>query len=137
MKALEELELNTVRQYANERSEKPKLPCHHCDKLGHYEKKYRQLREQEEQAADSKTSSGPNNSARTNSNSNSSNNDLKNDKKVTEDLELSTLPQRHMKKRTIPQRDVFLEPMQQTGHFLRRANQEYSKDLNIRRHRAI
>ena len=32
--------------------------------------------------------------------------------KLTETLELSTLPVRHVAKRTTPQRDVMLEPMQ-------------------------
>ena len=42
--------------------------------------------------------------------------------KLTENLELSTLPVRHVAKGTTPQRDVKLEPMQQTGHFPRRTN---------------
>ena len=37
--------------------------------------------------------------------------------KLTENLELSTLPVRQVAKRTTPQRDVTLEPMQQTSHF--------------------
>ena len=32
--------------------------------------------------------------------------------KLTENLELSTFPERHVAKRTTPQRDVMLEPMQ-------------------------
>ena len=36
---------------------------------------------------------------------------------MTENLELSTLPVRHVAERTTPQRDVTLEPMQETGHF--------------------
>ena len=42
--------------------------------------------------------------------------------KLTEILELSTLPVRHVAKRTTPQRDVTLEPMQQTGPFPGRTN---------------
>ena len=42
--------------------------------------------------------------------------------KLTENLELSTLPVRHVAKPTTPQRDVTLEPMQQTGHFPGRTN---------------
>ena len=42
--------------------------------------------------------------------------------KLTETLELSALPVRHVAKRTIPQRDVTLEPMQQTGPFPGRTN---------------
>ena len=42
--------------------------------------------------------------------------------KLTETLELSTLPVRHVKKRATPQRDVTLEPMQQTGPFPGRTN---------------
>ena len=41
---------------------------------------------------------------------------------MTENLQLCTLPLRHMAKRTTPQRDVTLEPMQQTGHFPGRIN---------------
>ena len=42
--------------------------------------------------------------------------------KLTEHLERSTLPVRHVAKRTTPQKDVTLEPMQQTGHFPGRTN---------------
>ena len=42
--------------------------------------------------------------------------------KLTENLELSTLPVRYVAKRTTPQRDVTLEPMQQTGPFPGRTN---------------
>ena len=42
--------------------------------------------------------------------------------KMTQNLELSTLTVTHVAKRTTPQRDVTLEPMQQTGHFLGRTN---------------
>ena len=35
--------------------------------------------------------------------------------KLTENLELPTLPVRHVAKRTTPQRDVTLEPMQATS----------------------
>ena len=38
-------------------------------------------------------------------------------RKMTENLELSTLPVRHVAKRTTPQRDVMLESMQQTTQF--------------------
>ena len=41
---------------------------------------------------------------------------------LTENLELSTRPVRHVAKRTTPQRDVTLEPMQQTGYFPGRTN---------------
>ena len=43
-------------------------------------------------------------------------------KMLTENLELFTHPVRHVAKRTIPQRDVTLEPMQQTGHLPGRTN---------------
>ena len=42
--------------------------------------------------------------------------------KSTENPELSTLPVKHVAKRTTPQRHVTLEPMQQTGHFPGRTN---------------
>ena len=42
--------------------------------------------------------------------------------KLTENLELYTLPVRHLAKRTTPKRDVTLEPMQQTDHFPGRTN---------------
>ena len=42
--------------------------------------------------------------------------------KLAENLELSTLPVTHVAKRTTPQRDVSLEPMQQTSHFPGRTN---------------
>ena len=42
--------------------------------------------------------------------------------KLTENLELSTLSVRHEAERTTPQKDVTLEPMQQTSHFPGRTN---------------
>ena len=42
--------------------------------------------------------------------------------KLTENPELSTLSVRHVAKRTTPQRDVTLEPVQQTSHFPGRTN---------------
>ena len=48
---------------------------------------------------------------------------------MRENQELSTLPVRHEAKRTTPQRDVMLEPMQQTGHFSETANREDGLDL--------
>ena len=42
--------------------------------------------------------------------------------KLAENLELSTLPVRHVAKRTTPQKDVTLDPMQQTGPFPGRTN---------------
>ena len=42
--------------------------------------------------------------------------------KLTENLELSTLHVRLVAEGTTPQRDVTLEPMQQTGHFPGRIN---------------
>ena len=51
--------------------------------------------------------------------------------KLTENLELCTLPVRHVAKRTMPQRDVMLEPMQETSHFPGRAN------LNNRTHTTV
>ena len=51
--------------------------------------------------------------------------------KFSETLELSTLPVRHVAKRTTPQRDVMFEPTEQTGHFPGRAN------LNNKTHRTV
>ena len=59
------------------------------------------------------------NAGNINSDTNDSN---ANNKKMTGSLELSTLPVRHVAKWTTPQRDVTLEPMQQTGHFPGRTN---------------
>ena len=42
--------------------------------------------------------------------------------KLTENLELSTFPVRHVVKRTTAQIDFTLEPMQQTGPFPGRTN---------------
>ena len=61
----------------------------------------------------------PDNAWNINSDTNDSNH---NSHKLTENLEPSTLPVRHVAKRTTPQRDVTLEPMQQTGHFPGRTN---------------
>ena len=51
--------------------------------------------------------------------------------KMTTNLELSTHPVKHVGKRITPQRDVILEPMQQTGHFPGKAN------LNNRTQRTV
>ena len=50
---------------------------------------------------------------------------------LTENVELSTHPARHVAKRTTPQRDVMLEPMQWTSHFSGKAN------LNNKTHRTV
>ena len=42
--------------------------------------------------------------------------------KMAKNIQLSTLSVRHVAKQTTPQRDVTLEPMQQTGHFPERTN---------------
>ena len=52
---------------------------------------------------------------------------------MTENLRLSTIPVRHMAKRTTQQRDAMSEPMHQTGHFPGRANREDKLDLKIGR----
>ena len=46
-------------------------------------------------------------------------------------------PVRYVAKRTTPQRDVMLEPMQQTGHFPGRANRKDRVDINNRTHRTV
>ena len=46
-------------------------------------------------------------------------------------------PARHVAKRTTPQRDVMLEPMQQTGHFPGRANRKDRVDVINRTHRTV
>ena len=61
----------------------------------------------------------PDNAANNNSDTSDSN---PNNHKLTETLKLSTLPVRHVATRTTPQRDVMLEPTQQTGHFPGRTN---------------
>ena len=56
----------------------------------------------------------PDNAGKINRDTNDSN---PNNHKIDKNLELSTLPVRHVAKGTTPQRDVTLEPMQQTSHF--------------------
>ena len=51
--------------------------------------------------------------------------------RLTENLELSNHPVRYVAKRTTPQKDVMMESMQQTSHFLGRAN------LNNKSHRIV
>ena len=46
-------------------------------------------------------------------------------------------PVRRVAKRTTPQRDVMLEPMQQTGHFLERANRQDRVDIINRTQRTV
>ena len=74
-----------------------------------YENQCHQLKKQQQQAADTKNTSGKNISATTISNSKPNNN-----KKITKNLELSTHLVRHVAKRTTPQKDVILEPTPQT-----------------------
>ena len=54
--------------------------------------------------------------------------------KMTDSLELSTLPVRKVARRTTPQRDVMLEPMHQTGHLAGRADRDDRLDLENRTH---
>ena len=61
----------------------------------------------------------PDNAGNINSDTNDSN---PNNHKIDKNLEPSTLPVRHVAKRTTPQRDVTLEPMQQAGHFPGKTN---------------
>ena len=71
----------------------------------------------------------PDNAGNINSDTNDSN---PNNHKLTENLELSTLPVRHVAKRTIPQKDVTLEPRQQTGPFPGRLNFKNRTDTTVR-----
>ena len=71
----------------------------------------------------------PDNAGNINSDTNDSN---PNNHKLTENLELSTLPVRHVAKRTIPQRDITLEPRQQTGPFPGRLNFKNRTDTTVR-----
>ena len=61
----------------------------------------------------------PDNAGNINSDTNDSN---PNNHKIDKNLELSTFPVKHVAERTTPQRDVTLEPMQQTGPFPGRKN---------------
>ena len=56
---------------------------------------------------------------------------------MIENLELFFLPERHVAKRTTPQRDVRLEPMQQTGHFPGRSKEKDRMELNNRMHKTL
>ena len=67
-----------------------------------------------------KIEGNPDNAGNINSDTNDSN--IPTITKLTKNLELSTLPVRHVAKRTTPRRDLMLEPMQQTGHFPGRTN---------------
>ena len=75
LEAPDEMQLNTVMQQdTQQKSEKPKLTCHHCKKPGHYRNQCRQLKREKDQGQNN-TNSAANNknnkgSAQTNSNSN-------------------------------------------------------------------
>ena len=51
--------------------------------------------------------------------------------------ELFIIPVRHVAKRTTPQRDVMLEPMQQTCHIPGTANRKDRVDIINRTHRTV
>ena len=136
MEAFGELQINTVSEHAaNTNTDRTKPTSHYCNKAGHYKNQCPRLKNQKEPAAHPKktiletTKVHPQTLTPTPTTTTTITTT-----KITENLELSTLLMRHVATRTTPQRDVVMEPMQQTGHFVGRGNQEDRLDLKNRTH---
>ena len=141
LEAPDELPINNVSQQpANTNANRPKPTCHHCKKPGHYRNQCRLLKKQREQTEDAQKNPGNKNSSANTSNPNSNVNNNNINETVTEpegSQKLFIHPVRHVAKRTIPQRDVMLEPMQQTGHFPGRENRKNIVHIINRTHRTV
>ena len=134
LEAPDEQQINIVSQHAtNIKADIPKVTCHHCKKPGHYRNRCSSLKKNsgiklkilkiilETDTVTPITLSQT--TIRTTSTTKSA---MQNGSQ-----KLFIHPLRHVARRTTPQRDVMLEPMQQTGHFAGRAN------LNNRTQRAV
>ena len=78
----DELQANTVNQYATKNSEKPKQTCQHCNKPGQIKNQGLQLKKQEEKPAHTVISSGNISGVPTNSNCKTNNNNRNSNKKI-------------------------------------------------------
>ena len=62
LEAPDELQINTVTQQSTQqKSEKPKPPCHHCKKTSHYRNQRRQLKREKDQSRNNTNSAEKNN----------------------------------------------------------------------------
>ena len=120
MEAPDDLQINTVSQNTvNANADRTKPTCHYCKKPGHYKNQCRLLKKQREQTDYNQNNPGNKNSdantSNPNGNVNNPNNNNRNEVTVTElkrSQKLFTHPLRHVVRKTIPQRDAILEPVQ-------------------------
>ena len=114
LEAPDEMQLNAVMQQDTQQNTgKPKPTCHHCKKPGHYRNQGRQLKREKDQSQNN-TDSAANNK---NNNGSAPRRTIQ-IIKVTEDLDLSFHPVRHVAEPTTPQRDATLEQTQRTDRLL-------------------
>ena len=100
------------------------------------------VKKQREQTGKSQNNPGNKNSdanisIQDNSTNNKNHNNYKNSDELKRSQKLFIHPVRHVAKLTTPQRDVMLEPMQETGHFPGRANRKDRVDIINRTHRTV
>ena len=133
LEALDEIPINNVSQQpTNTNADRHKPKCHHCKKPGLYRNRCRLLKKPRERTENNQNNPGnktvpPIPLTRTVMLTTLTT--TKTVTKLKESQKLFIHPARHVAKRTTPQTDVMLEPMQQTGHFLGRANRKDRVDI--------
>ena len=112
----------------NSNADRPKPTCHHCKKPAHCRNQCRLLKKQREQLENIQKiilvieTVTPITLSQTTTTTILTTSTTKPVTELKGSQKLFIHPLRHVASRTIPQRDVMLEPMQQTGHFPGRAN---------------
>ena len=116
--APDELQINTVSDNtANANADRPKPACHHCKKRRHYRNQCRLLKKQREQTENNQNNPRNRNKPLTQTATSTiiiTTTEAKTELKGSQKLFI--IPVRHVAKRTTQQRDVMLEPKQQTCH---------------------
>ena len=137
LEAPDEQQVNIVSQHATHiNADRPKPTCHYCKKPGHYRNQCRLLKKQREQMKRLKIileieTVTPITLSQTTKPTKITTSTTKIVTELKGSQKLFIHPLRHVARRTTPQRDVMLEPMQRTGHFPGRAN------LNNWTHRTV
>ena len=145
LEAADELQINTVsHNTVNANADRPKPTCHHCKKRGHYRNQCRLLKKQREQTENTQKKPGNKKSdaitltqAATSTIITITTTATKAVTELKGSQKLFIHPVTHVAKWTTPQRDVMLEPMQQTSHFPGRANQKDRVEFINKTHRTV
>ena len=143
LEAPDELQVNTVsQQLTKANADRSKPTCHHCGKPGHYRNQCRLLKNREKKLKvikiilETKTVT-PITISQTTTPKIMTTTTSKTVTELKRSQKLFILLVRHVAKRTTPQRDVLLEPMQQTGQFPGRENLKNKVDIFNRTHRTV